>query len=298
MTDENHDLEERLPADDDGEEDDAPGKPNPAEGDRAPAAGPAEKGDPAKPGAGAKPPPPGKPVPGLVQLATTGQKIFWAILLILSTIILGVVWFQNFEVLQKMLDVELTVSWEAPETVALKPGPTDFLFDRAAKTLRCKGPIDSKLKADLVALLAPDKDVPAIDQKLMASYSDAIGQLAYQSNAGSTGIFLTLLSLGGISGLLGVQLRSMVNFVGVACFKNELDIVRWWPWYFLRPLIGFFLGVLIVILVKAELFTASDKSATGSVWWVGIAFFAGFGASEFTDRLRLLAQTLFGKSTQ
>ena len=30
-------------------------------------------------------------------------------------------------------------------------------------------------------------------------------------------------------------------------------------------------------------------------WWLAIAVRAGFGASEFTERLRLLTQTVFGK---
>jgi hypothetical protein len=50
-------------------------------------------------------------------------------------------------------------------------------------------------------------------------------------------------------------------------------------------------------MIKAELISLGDKVPSGSLGWAGLAFLAGFGASDFTERLRLLTQTLFGKSS-
>ena len=70
--------------------------------------------------------------------------------------------------------------------------------------------------------------------------------------------------------------------------------VRWWPWYFVRPFLAFLVGVLIVILIKSDLMTSSQRAGSdGSLWWIGLAALAGFGLEDSLDRLRVLSKTLF-----
>jgi len=105
-----------------------------------------------------------------------------------------------------------------------------------------------------------------------------------------------LLILAGLSGVLGVLIRSIGNFVRIACFQNTLDVHRWWPWYLMRPALGFLLGLLSVLIIQARIFLPNTGSSTGTIWWLGIAILVGFGAEDFSARLRLVSQTLFGKS--
>jgi hypothetical protein len=103
------------------------------------------------------------------------------------------------------------------------------------------------------------------------------------------------LLVGGLSGLLGTHLRSLVNFVNIDCYRNQLDLRRWWTYYLLRPVIGFVLGLGAVLLLKAELIEVGTKQVSGSMWWAAVAFLAGFGAAEFTERLRSVVITVFGE---
>jgi hypothetical protein len=88
-----------------------------------------------------------------------------------------------------------------------------------------------------------------------------------------------------------------VNFLGVACFQNNLDIKRWWPWYVIRPPAGFIFGLSAMLLLQVGFFQPETNVPDTVTWGIVIALLAGFGASEFADRLRLLAKTLFGESS-
>ena len=59
--------------------------------------------------------------------------------------------------------------------------------------------------------------------------------------------------------------------------------------------LGFLLGMVAIVMVESQLLPAEGSTEARNTWWIGVAFLAGFGASEFTARLRLLTQTLFGK---
>lgn len=228
--------------------------------------------------------------------ATLTQKIFLALFLISTGIILVYYWLDLIESLEKKLQTEVTVSWVAPAGFMLKPGPPSFIYDRASKELKHIGVIDTKKKEELLALL--EKKGAGSSQKLLQDYWEAIDKLAYKSNELLRGFILSLFWVGGLSGVLGVQLRAMINFIGVACYKNALDVGRWWPWYSLRPLIGFVLGAVAVLTIEAGILQAGEKAPGGTMWWVSIAFLAGFGADDFTQKLRSLTQTLFGQGTK
>jgi len=229
-------------------------------------------------------------------LATTNQKAILVVLLVVLTGVGLFLWFQAFERAETILQTEYEVSWIMPDDVALKAGPATFWYDARQGLLRHRGPIDTKRKQELLNLLEGKQGDTKPPTPSAQSYRQSIGELAYKTNGNGKSVFLLLLVLGGLSGLLGVQMRSVNNLIGVACFKNDLRLGRWWPWYAARPLTGILVGVLTVVLVEASLLLPGKQSPTGTVWWLAIAFIAGFGATEFTQRLRSLSQTLFGSS--
>lgn len=189
---------------------------------------------------------------------------------------------------------ETRVYWPAPADFTLSSGPPTFWYDSAHSQLVCSGVVDQKQKLELVGLGTAAKEETRNAE--LKSYSGAIDQLAFASNQQMAGLLLSLLVLGGLAGVLGVQLRSLVNFVGKACYQNNLDLVIWWPYYAIRPLIGLLVGIVVVVIVHAGFFVAGNGAPSGTLWWAGIAFLAGFGEQEFTSRLRQLTKTLFGGS--
>jgi len=212
------------------------------------------------------------------------DRILLASGLIIVTVVVLAFCSWIFSKLEVKLPQQVEVPWSNPKGIVLKPGPSSFWYNRENNLLLHRGPINDKLKEDLLKLV--DRDDP--------SYKEAIGKLAFLSNQNEESPLLWLLLLGGVGGIIGVQIRSIEDFVGNACFKNELDVARWWPWYLMRPALGFLLGALIIILVKVDLLTTTSKAAEGSLWWLGLAVISGFGASDVIQRLRSLSQTLFG----
>ena len=232
-----------------------------------------------------------------IKKATLVQKVILATILIAVTIILLFIWVQAFREVEKRQMTEISVVWQQSVGLSLKPGPSTFWHDQDANKLKYRGFITNKIKEDLIALI-PD-NMPNAEEfsDAILDYKAAISKLAFQSNKSADIFFLYLFLLGGISGMLGIQVRSMVNFIGNACIKDKLDISRWWPWYALRPMIGFLVGFVAVLIIKAGLLN-TGMDPTGTVWWLGIALLAGFGATDFTERLRLLSQTIFGQRSK
>jgi hypothetical protein len=228
-----------------------------------------------------------------IHPATTWQKVWVLILLILITLFL--VWLAKGAVstLDGYIQRQNEVSWQAPANLTMKPGPPTFWYDAGKNRLVHVGVIDEKKKLELLNLVTVTSEQPATDE--MKSYWAAIDQLAFSSNQNLAGLLIGLLFLGGLAGALGAQLRSLVSFVGHACYTGQLDLVVWWPYFALRPFTGFLLGTVIVIVVQAGLFAAGG-APSGTLWWASIAFLAGFGDTEFTQRLRQLTRTLFGES--
>ena len=251
------------------------------------APGKAAASDP--PAAGVRPPPKPPKNP-----ATSGQKVMMFAVLVLITFAMLVFARAAVRDVDEFQQRTNSVRWDAPQGMTLKPGPPSFWYDAANKRLNYVGVIDQQRKLELVGLLTTDTDKPvAAEQK---SYWAAIDELAYASNHGLGGLVISLLLLGGLAGALGVQLRSLVNFVGNACYTESLDLVIWWPYYFVRPLTGLVLGIVVVVVVNAGFLGAGSVAPGGTLWWAGVAFLAGYGEQEFTLRLRQLTKTLFGEA--
>ena len=228
--------------------------------------------------------------------ASQGERIWAGLLLIALSAVVTAGWFLTFDSVQSHADSEYQVGWAPKKEIALSPGPASFQFDAAKSKLVTRGPIDSSMKDELVNLISRRGVAIFPPNPAGQSYWQALDRLAFESTRDSDHILWLLLLLGGISGLLGVQLRSLVNFLGVACFQNNLDIARWWPWYALRPPAGFIFGLAAMLLLQVGFFQPETSVPDKVTWGIVIALLAGFGAGEFADRLRLLAKTLFGES--
>jgi len=230
-----------------------------------------------------------------------GTKVdLWETIIVVSALAVTTIgalgiWFYAVKRFDKDSRVEITIAWTRPAEFRLQPGPPHFWYDDEKKQLRHLGLVDDDLKTQLIALTGKIADGNQTLQEAAAGYIEAINQLAYQSEMKAAGLFAFSLLLGGLSGLLGVQLRSVTNFVAVRCLKPEKwDFPRWWPWYVMRPVAGFLLGVVLILVVEGGLIEAGELTSANLSWRLGVAFLAGFGSTDFTDRLRLVAQTLFG----
>jgi hypothetical protein len=231
------------------------------------------------------------------KLASQNQRVILGVLLFLISIGATMGWFLIFNSVQSHVRGEYSVAWTPKPGTLLSPGPPSFQFDAGRGRLVARGPIDTSMKSELVSLISSKGVTIFPPNPLGRSYWQALDRLAFESNRESDQTLWLLLLLGGISGFLGVQLRSLVNFVGVTCFKNNLDIDRWWPWYAVRPPQGFIFGLAAMLLLQVGFFQPETGAPDAVIWGIVIALLAGFGAAEFADRLRLLAKTLFGESS-
>jgi hypothetical protein len=243
------------------------------------------------------------------------ESIVAAVLLVLLSAGLFICWRMLYQHAQDVLNNDWSVSWDQPPDVRVSPGPITFWYDGAKKKLHHRGPIDSALKLQLLSLarvthieqkstngdsaghiLGMDADKAPADDPRVASYTAAIDEIAFESNSQIARYFVYLLSIAGLSGALGTQIRAFANFIYVSTRRNDLDIETWWPWYALRPVLGFLLGLIVVLLVEGKFFVpGSDSQPSGTSWWMGLAMMVGFAADDFAQRLRLVGQALFGK---
>lgn len=145
---------------------------------------------------------------------------------------------------------------------------------------------------------APSQSAPvsaSAISEMTKSYHAAINLLAYKALESQVKQMQLLLWLGMLGGAMGALLRSFVDFVGNACYKNQLDLVHWWPLYATRPLVGAILGLLLVVMFKARLISGAEaQGGSDSYWWLGMAALGGFSTIDVTARLRQAAKALFG----
>jgi hypothetical protein len=245
-------------------------------------------------------------------------KIVLALLLLAFNAALFICWRQVYVRAQDALTRDWPVPWEQPAGLLLDPGPITFWYDATHQVLHHRGPIDKALKVDLIRLARlsktagdtnavvagassdPKKDDtkagPVLEDPRLLNYAAAISRLTFDSNSLIDAYFLYLLSIAGLSGMIGTQIRAFANFIYLSTQTDKLDVGVWWPWYLLRPALGFLLGLTVVLLVQAKIFVpTTDGPPSGTAWWMALAMLVGFGADDFAQRLRLVAQAIFGK---
>jgi len=227
--------------------------------------------------------------------ATMRQKVVLATVLVVASIGIAIGWFKLFEYTAEALHKEVRLKWNKPADLELTLGPTAFWYDGDKQELVYRGQISAEDKAKLFELPNASDRTIKVSPVELADYRKAVDALAFKSQSGNDTVYILILTLAGLSGTLGVMSRSNVNFIRIACFQNVLDFNRWWPWYLMRPVLGFLLGLLAVLLVQARIYVPNSGSVDSLDWWMGFAMLVGFGAEDFADRVRLVSQTLFGK---
>lgn len=241
-------------------------------------------------------------VPAITEVAhpaTLKQKVILAALLIAVTIASLLMAWAALNSVQTVTYEPVRVAWQPVSDVRLATGPVGFRYDRVAGELQFSGPMSDETRLKLVALFPDPKGSSDDSAKALesdaASYAAAIDVLSGESLLLANKYVVALLLLGGCCGVVGVQLRSMWDFVRNICFKDppQLDVVTWWPWYLMRPIIGFVLGVLAISMIMSGFLEVDNQGTRSSLWWLSITALVGFGASEFMSRLRLVVAALF-----
>lgn len=176
------------------------------------------------------------------------------------------------------------------EAISNTPSTSAMAAENRANDLTAAA---SQMEASTASVERAVVDIGSVSR----SYHAAISLLAYRSRASQVEQIQLLLLIGMFGGALGAFLRSFVDFVGNACYKNKLNLVIWWPLYATRPVVGAMLGFLLVVLFKARLLTNGDvHGGSDTFWWLGMAALGGFSTLDVTARLRQAAKALFGGS--
>jgi hypothetical protein len=219
------------------------------------------------------------------------RKLAYALMLVLSMVIALALFLRLLPQLEYALFIDAKADWKNEQNLSPRAGPSWFVYDKAERVLKTARPIDDVQKRELLELIGETGG----DR----TYQEAIDKLAYLSNqpAQSKQVLFLILSLGIVSGTIGVLIRSISGFVFHACVLNDLDLPRWWPWYVLRPFLGASVAVTMIVLLKSKLIALSEPDQFGGFWLLGLCIIAGFGADEFTTRLFFLSRTIFGEST-
>ncbi len=127
------------------------------------------------------------------------------------------------------------------------------------------------------------------------NYLNAIGELAYKSNNDTKNVKdLILLTLCFV--LLGCSARTLYDFIGWKCYKEEpQEMNKWWPWYIFRPLICAPIAALLIVSVRTSFFSNLFVSKDLNSYLV-VSFVAGFAIMEFLTMLRRVSKSLFDAS--
>lgn len=183
-------------------------------------------------------------------------------------------------------EVRKEVKWENNTNYLLEAGPTWFAYKQKEDKLVTLRIIEDSTKAELLSLYP--KDRLGFDD-----YKNAIEELSFATQEAPKPSYLLTLLIGGLAAVLGVQIRSIHRFVLRVCYVKDFDLSIWWPWYVMRPVMGFLLGCAIVLLAEVNLLSIQTDNPS-LYFWIGLAILTGFGAPDVVDRLYMLSKTLFG----
>ena len=182
-------------------------------------------------------------------------------------------------------NVDIEVEWPNSNDILLENSPHWFLHDSA--TIKTLKQIDAQDKLLLLSLLEKDS-------LIYPAYSKAIDKLTFISNKASRIPFSLILIIGGISAVIGVQIRTMFDFVGRACYKKNIELKVWWPWYVVRPFLGFLVGGVVIVFIEASILKSAINYNVSNLFLVGVTVLAGFGVTDVVDLLRKLSKKIFG----
>ncbi|MGD0279886.1 MAG: hypothetical protein ABSC11_11330 [Smithella sp.] len=223
------------------------------------------------------------------QISSNITIIIWGIILFVVSGLLVLIFICEYNRYSDIKNISVSVSFKNNNKFHLKLYPNWFFYDSKYDSLYLSKVINRDEKEQLLNLIP--ENAP-----FFADYKSAIDELAYKASQ-QQGKFSAsfLLILCGIMATIGVQTRTMWNFIGRVCYKNGVDMNIWWPWYVLRPLIGFIVGIIISIIWDLDLLNlGNNKEKLNCVLFVG--FLAGFAIQDVIEFLRRIAKKIFSSS--
>lgn len=231
---------------------------------------------------------PPKPQPLSVKNPPKVVEVVGISLFIVVSTIIAVWLFANVFQRIESYRLKTEVKWENKADYQLDAGPAWFLYRQNEDVLVAIQAVDDAAKETLLKLYDQDSvGYPA--------YQNAIEELAFETqNAPKPSYLLTLL-IGGIAAVIGVQIRTIHRFLLRACYAYDLNIKIWWPWYVMRPVVGFLLGCAVILLAQVNLITIAHEDSS-VFFWIGLSILAGFGTPDVVDRLHKVSETLFATS--
>lgn len=102
---------------------------------------------------------------------------------------------------------------------------------------------------------------------------------------------LVCVAMGGL-GSVTYCLRAVYLNLGV----HKRWSPEWMPWYFIRPVVGFILGGISFVVLKAGLLLLDAEEGTEGLnyGFLALAFIAGFNVDRFVKRMEEAAKATFG----
>jgi len=185
-----------------------------------------------------------------------------------------------------------SVKWSNPANVELASYPPWFLYDKKDKQIKTRVVLDEKMSFEL------EKIYPlSADSTHFSEFRQAISKLAFISTDMKGSYYWLLLLVSGLASVVGVLIREILDLIRHYCYEKDLDFKTWWPWYLLRPLVGFMIGVMLILFSGTDLLinSAGDSSET---YLIAIAIIAGISVEDVMFRIRKVSQVLFGNSSQ
>lgn len=215
------------------------------------------------------------------------QRIRAASTLVLSSMLIVSLFLVIFVVFLENRRVT-KVFWNNQNEVSILSQETPNWFNYENDSLATDITISMEDKSKLIQSF-PDSILK--DDTLMKS----INNLVFRSRQSEQSSIFLILACGIIS-VIGVMIRSLWDFVGNASYKDEININRWWPWYLLRPFIGFMGGVVFFFLYSGGVIDINtiNLSKPEVYWLLGLSTIVGFGLNDFVTRLRLVSKAALG----
>lgn len=184
-----------------------------------------------------------------------------------------------------------SVQWLNKGQVELNNYPNWFLYDKKNNRIETKATIDEKMKFEL------QKYYPEHDSVNFSYFKDAVDKLAFKSNDIGADYFWLLLLVSGLAAVVGVLIREILDLIYHYCYQNDLDFRMWWPWYLLRPIVGFMVGIIIILFSGTNLLMATPETKNAT-YLIALAIVAGIGVEDVMFKIRKISQVVFGDSSQ
>ncbi|MHC1775269.1 MAG: hypothetical protein AB9834_07595 [Lentimicrobium sp.] len=182
------------------------------------------------------------------------------------------------------------VEWLNKGNVELAGYPGWFLYDHQKNQLRTKVVIDDRMKMEL-----EDTFPVRSDSTNFAEFRQAIDKLAFLSSDLKGRNYWLLLMVSGLAAVVGVFIREILDLIRHHCYEKDLDFKNWWPWYFLRPIVGFMFGIVVVLFSGTELLFISANNSS-ETYLIAIAILAGISVEDVMLKIRKVSLVLFANN--